>query len=857
VNRHFFPSVILPFLLSGAAHAATINVPANRPTIQSAIDIAVAGDTVLVAPGTYNERIDFQGKAIAVRSSGGAGVTILDAQGFDIAVKMFNREGASTVFEGFTVRNGQGPTSCCWGGGLTCLGCAATIRNNVFENNNSWNGGAIVLLDSGGVPATAKIIGNVFRANHAEELGAAVASMNSNPTIQLNQFSSNTASGAPFGSGSGAAGGAVYVSFATTFNISDNLIEGNSAEHGGGGLFVIESAGTIEKNRVVGNEARHGAGIMLEASSGQITVRNNLIAENAGRNLVNGDTSSVLGGGVGAFRTTMLFENNVVVKNTAHGTTCDVLTNPGGCGFGAGLGVFGGTATIRDNRISDNEADYGGAAWLSQEAGGVIALVQRNRVTRNHAMSRPGLACADGSDCTIDRNLVTRNTLSSGAPTSGGGVAGAGGIDVQDSTALVTNNFLAYNQGQFGGAGKIQRSNVRWVNNTMLSNTATWVGGALIMEGSEPSGPSISPLVANNVFSGNNMIQLHELDWVDPSILNNLFYNSATGIYSRWNNGSPQTITNVTVLNSLAEADNNVAGNPQFLVNAACDEYHIGSSSAGRNLGVNSASGLPSTDIDGQTRILESTVDIGADEYTSTPPGPCQVRTVGIYRDADRSWYLRNTNSGGFSDVEIPYGNPSDVSVVGDWDGDGIDTVGIYRANTFYLRDLNSAGDADVVFAFGSAGDIPVTGDWNGDGTDTIGVYRPTTGTWFLRNSNTGGAPDLTFVYGIVGETPVVGDWNGDGIDTVGIFRVSDRSWHLHNTNAGGAAEIVIPYGDPSIDLPVVGDWNGDGIDTIGVYRFGLGQWYLRNSNTAGIADLNFTYGIVNEKPVTGDWDGR
>jgi hypothetical protein len=55
----------------------------------------------------------------------------------------------------------------------------------------------------------------------------------------------------------------------------------------------------------------------------------------------------------------------------------------------------------------------------------------------------------------------------------------------------------------------------------------------------------------------------------------------------------------------------------------------------------------------------------------------------------------------------------------------------------------------------------------------------------------------------------------------------------------------------------VVGDWNGDGVDTIGVYRFSLGEWYLRNSNTAGIADLNFTYGIVNEKPVTGDWDGR
>ena len=67
-------------------------------------------------------------------------------------------------------------------------------------------------------------------------------------------------------------------------------------------------------------------------------------------------------------------------------------------------------------------------------------------------------------------------------------------------------------------------------------------------------------------------------------------------------------------------------------------------------------------------------------------------------------------------------------------------------------------------------GDLPVVGDWNGDGTDTIGVFR--NGTWFLRNSNDPGPVDVAFSWGARSQIPVVGDWNGDGTDTIGVYRL-------------------------------------------------------------------------------------
>jgi uncharacterized delta-60 repeat protein len=228
-------------------------------------------------------------------------------------------------------------------------------------------------------------------------------------------------------------------------------------------------------------------------------------------------------------------------------------------------------------------------------------------------------------------------------------------------------------------------------------------------------------------------------------------------------------------------------------------------------------------------------------------------KTVGVFRPSNGITYMRNSNTGGFAEVSMIYGVNGDTSFAGDWNGDRVDSIGIYRNGVFYLRNSNTTGSADVVFAFGSQGDQPIAGDWNGDGIDTIGVYRPTTGVFMLRNSNTAGPPDVVFVLGNPGDVAIAGDWNGDGTTTTGVFRPTNGIVYLKNTNVSGDADIYLVYGVVG-DKPLAGDWDGDGVDSIGIYRGGV--FYLRNSNTQGNADLVFALGNPGDEPIAGDWDG-
>src|SRR5207244_152936 len=87
----------------------------------------------------------------------------------------------------------------------------------------------------------------------------------------------------------------------------------------------------------------------------------------------------------------------------------------------------------------------------------------------------------------------------------------------------------------------------------------------------------------------------------------------------------------------------------------------------------------------------------------------------------------------------------------------------------------------------GGAGATPMVGDWDGDGLWTVGVFEPSA-MWKLRNSNSAGAPDGgQFAYGSAGWKPIPADWDGNGVSTVGVFNPLGQfnekpaTWHQRN----------------------------------------------------------------------------
>ncbi|MGI9584381.1 MAG: hypothetical protein ACR2N7_02195, partial [Acidimicrobiia bacterium] len=150
----------------------------------------------------------------------------------------------------------------------------------------------------------------------------------------------------------------------------------------------------------------------------------------------------------------------------------------------------------------------------------------------------------------------------------------------------------------------------------------------------------------------------------------------------------------------------------------------------------------------------------------------------GVYRQSDGRVYLRNTNDQGIADSWFYFGNPGDIPISGDFNGSGTDSISVFRpaTNQFFIinalgADGGGLGAAEFDFTFGDSGDMPLSGDWDGDGVDGIGVYRPSTGEFFLRNDLSSGAADESFVFGNPGDKPVIGDWDGDRTDEVGVQR--------------------------------------------------------------------------------------
>jgi hypothetical protein len=245
-------------------------------------------------------------------------------------------------------------------------------------------------------------------------------------------------------------------------------------------------------------------------------------------------------------------------------------------------------------------------------------------------------------------------------------------------------------------------------------------------------------------------------------------------------------------------------------------------------------------------------VPVGCIGAPSTP----LAHKTGLVDPTSGTWHLYDCAEGEMQ--SFVFGNPGDFPFMGDWDGNGSETPGLYRQSDgyVYLRNSNTQGNANIRFRYGNPGDVPIAGDFDGDGFDTVSVYRPSNQTVYVSNrlgsSGDGiGTADTSYVFGIPGDQPFVGDFDGDGIETIGVYRASIGRVYIRNSHTQGNADSEFGFGNPG-DRMMAGDWNGDGVFTPAVFRPSNITTYFSYPTSSGSGDFEFVAGQPAWAPVSG-----
>lgn len=251
--------VLVGVLLAGSnLCGATLRVPTQYPTIQGAIDAAVDGDRVDVAPGVYEESVSFSGKNIHVRSEFGPALTTIQGVGGPV-VQFVSGETRAAILEGFGITGGNATI----GAGVYVAESSPTILGNWIYANPSptdpvaTRGGGIGFFNADG-PI---VEGNIIVDNRAI-LGGGVSTNVSNVVFRRNIVARNIAL---------ESGGGLLLSIGS-FLVEDCLIVENDVEDapfGGGGVFVESSLVQLYGSTVAGNTTSGGflPGVYVEFDS--------------------------------------------------------------------------------------------------------------------------------------------------------------------------------------------------------------------------------------------------------------------------------------------------------------------------------------------------------------------------------------------------------------------------------------------------------------------------------------------------------------------------------------------------------------------------------------------------------------
>ena len=482
-------------LNGGAIYAGDANITvkdslfnANWGYIGGAI--FVNGGTLAVDGATFEDNLSvYQGGAIAVYASA-ADDEALTIENSAFAGNKSDRAGAVYF------KNGE-----------------ATISNTTFDENEARfaNGGAITVANSTVSLADVELIGNtaerfggaifagqsdvviengenVMIDSNAAQYGGAIYNSKGELEVVSGQFTDNVATGsggaiysggevtviATFeGNEAGESGGAIYAGGALV--VEESTFTENVATSSGGAIYATKGDVSIAESAFNQNESTGSGGAIRLAKLDSAAVTDSTFA---------GNKAGATGGAISASATkTFTVEDDSFTDNAATNSggaiyattgTAVLSKNANYAGnasekFGGALAIAGATLTVTEGEFRENEANSGGAIYVTTGA----VEVNSATISGNTATSYGAGVYAVESDVKATDTTISGNT----ATTAGGAIFAAQGGKVTVELSTVSGNKATN-----GAGGAIYASSADAVvvsGSSITTNTASGSGGAI------------------------------------------------------------------------------------------------------------------------------------------------------------------------------------------------------------------------------------------------------------------------------------------------------------------------------------------------------------------------------------------
>ena len=252
------------------------------------------------------------------------------------------------------------------------------------------------------------------------------------------------------------------------------------------------------------------------------------------------------------------------------------------------------------------------------------------------------------------------------------------------------------------------------------------------------------------------------------------------------------------------------------------------------SLNVNQGSNPLSADFDGDTRA-----------------------DMALYK-SNGDWAILKSSSNFTSSLVKSWGGAGYTAAPGDYDGDGIQDLGLYRESTGDWLVLKSSTNFTTSFSinWGGAGYKPEPGDYDGDGKTDPTVYNTATGTWSALKSSTSYTTVIGVSWGGAGFTPVPGqDFDGDSKSDMVVYAQATGVWSILKSSTNFTTASSIGWGGAGYML-VPGDYDGDGKADPGIYNKASGAWNILLSASNYVTSRTINWGGTGYLPVPGDFDG-